>query len=70
MTQPHALRLQAAFDEMYPQFPNLAKVITHKSEYRGTLVEAFKKKEFPRIAISVDMLIQALTFPKPSISCS
>ncbi|MDP1624266.1 MAG: DEAD/DEAH box helicase family protein [bacterium] len=56
ITQDHALRLQAAFDEMYPQFPNLTKVITHKSEYRGTLVDAFKKKDGPRIAISVDML--------------
>ena len=64
MTQPHALRLQAAFDEMYPQFPNLAKVITHKSEYRGTLVDAFKKKDFPRIAISVDMLDTGIDVPE------
>ncbi|MGB8980489.1 MAG: DEAD/DEAH box helicase family protein [Anaerolineales bacterium] len=64
MTQPHALRLQAAFDEMYPQFPDLAKVITHKSEYRGTLVEKFKKKDFPRIAISVDMLDTGIDVPE------
>ncbi len=64
MTQEHALRLQAVFDEMYPQFPDLAKVITHKSEYRGTLVEAFKKKDFPRIAISVDMLDTGIDVPE------
>lgn len=64
MTQPHALRLQAAFDEMYPQFPNLTKVITHKSEYRGTLVDAFKKKDEPRIAISVDMLDTGIDVPE------
>src|SRR5688572_2261007 len=64
MTQPHALRLQATFDEMYPQFPNLTKVITHKSEYRGTLVDAFKKKDSPRIAISVDMLDTGIDVPE------
>ena len=64
MTQDHALRLQDAFYEMYPQFPDLAKVITHKSEYRGTLVEAFKKKDFPRIAISVDMLDTGIDVPE------
>ncbi len=64
MTQPHALRLQAAFDEMYPQFPNLTKVITHKSEYRGTLVDSFKKKDEPRIAISVDMLDTGIDVPE------
>ncbi|MFZ5819899.1 MAG: DEAD/DEAH box helicase family protein [Chloroflexota bacterium] len=64
MTQQHALRLQDAFYEMYPQFPDLAKVITHKSEYRGTLVEAFKKKDFPRIAISVDMLDTGIDVPE------
>jgi type I restriction enzyme R subunit len=64
MTQKHALRLQAAFDEMYPQFPELAKVITHKSEYRGTLVDAFKKEDQPRIAISVDMLDTGIDVPE------
>jgi len=64
MTQEHALRLQAVFDEMYPQFPELTKVITHKSEYRGTLVDSFKKKDFPRIAISVDMLDTGIDVPE------
>lgn len=64
ITQQHALRLQATFDEMYPQFPNLTKVITHKSEYRGTLVDAFKKKDEPRIAISVDMLDTGIDVPE------
>lgn len=64
ITQEHALRLQATFDEMYPQFPNLTRVITHKSEYRGTLVDAFKKKDMPRIAISVDMLDTGIDVPE------
>jgi type I restriction enzyme R subunit len=64
MTQEHALRLEAVFNEMYPQFPGMAKVITHKSEYRGTLIEAFKKKDQPRIAISVDMLDTGIDVPE------
>ena len=63
-TNEHALRLQKIFDEMYPQFPELSRVITHKSEYRGTLVDAFKKKNFPRIAISVDMLDTGIDVPE------
>ncbi|MBW7919141.1 MAG: DEAD/DEAH box helicase family protein [Anaerolineales bacterium] len=64
VTQEHALRLQKIFDEMYPQFPELTKVITHKSEYRGKLVEAFKKEDMPRIAISVDMLDTGIDVPE------
>lgn len=64
MTQEHALRLESAFNEMYPQFPGMAKVITCKSEYRGTLVDAFKKKEPLRIAISVDMLDTGIDVPE------
>ncbi len=64
MTQEHALRLQDTFDEMYPQFPNLARVITYKSEYRGQLVKRFKQEELPRIAISVDMLDTGIDVPE------
>jgi type I restriction enzyme, R subunit len=64
ITQDHALRLQKFFDEMYPKFPELSRVITHKSEYRGKLVESFKKKDFPRIAISVDMLDTGIDVPE------
>ena len=64
MTQDHALRLAAAFEEMYPQFPGLAQVITYKSEYKGTLIDTFKKESFPRIAISVDMLETGVNVPE------
>jgi type I restriction enzyme R subunit len=49
---------------MCPQFPGLAKVITCKAEYRGTLVKAFKKKDLPRLAISVDMLDTGIDVPE------
>lgn len=64
MTQEHALRLQSVFDEMYPQWSNLCRVITYQSEYRGLLMDQFKNQEFPRIAISVDMLDTGVDIPE------
>lgn len=64
MTQEHAVRLQAVFDEMYPQWPDIARVITYKSEFHGQLVEKFKNSELPRIAISVDMLDTGIDVPE------
>ena len=64
MTQEHALRLQEIFDEMYPQFPNLVRVVTCMSEYRGQLVRSFKQDNLPRIAISVDMLDTGIDVPE------
>ncbi len=64
MTQEHALRLLEAFEEMYPQHPDLAQVITYKSEYKGTRVKNFKKQNLPRIAISVDMLETGVNVPE------
>lgn len=64
MTQEHALRLQEVFDEMYPQWPELCRVITHKSEYRGQLMDKFKLEKKPRIAVSVDMLDTGVDVPE------
>ncbi|MEI7989449.1 MAG: DEAD/DEAH box helicase family protein [Chloroflexota bacterium] len=64
MTQAHALRLNEVFEEMYPQFPELTRVITCQSEYRGTLVNRFKNDEKLRIAISVDMLDTGIDVPE------
>lgn len=64
MTQEHAVRLAAVFEEMYPQFPGLVEVITHKSEYKGTVVKKFKSQNMPRIAISVDMLDTGVNVPE------
>jgi type I restriction enzyme R subunit len=64
MTQDHALRLADVFEEMYPQYPGLAQVITYKSEYKGTLIDRFKKESLPRIAISVDMLETGVNVPE------
>jgi type I restriction enzyme R subunit len=64
MTQKHAVRLAEVFEEMYPQYPGLAQVITYKSEWKGSLIKAFKQNDMPRIAISVDMLETGVNVPE------
>ena len=64
MTQEHALRLEEAFNEVYPQYPNMVKVITHKSEYKGQSIGQFKREDTPQIAISVDMLETGVNVPE------
>ena len=64
MTQAHALRLQDVFDEVFPQHPGLARVITYKSEHKGMAIKGFKRKNMPRIAISVDMLETGVNVPE------
>jgi type I restriction enzyme R subunit len=64
MTEEHALRLVRVFQDMYPQYPDLARVITCKSEHKGTAIKGFKKNSLPRIAISVDMLETGIDVPE------
>lgn len=64
MTQEHAVRLESVFEEMYPEHVGLTQVITYKSDYKGQSIEKFKKKEMPRIAISVDMLETGVNVPE------
>ena len=64
LTQEHALRLKMVFDEMYPQMAHMAEVITYKTNYKGGPLEAFKKRNQPRIAISVDMLDTGVNVPE------
>lgn len=64
MTQEHALRLADVFEEMFPQFPGLTRVITYKSDHKGSLIDQFKKENFPRIAITVDLLETGIDVPE------
>ena len=64
MTQEHALRLADAFEAMFPQFPDLVRVITYKSDFKGALIEKFKKADQPRIAITVDLLETGIDVPE------
>ena len=64
MTQDHALRLGEVFEEMFPQFSNMARVITYKSDYKSSLIEQFKREDQPRIAITVDLLETGIDVPE------
>jgi type I restriction enzyme R subunit len=80
MTMKHARRLQEIFDELYPEHKgNIAKVIVSDDSRvygKGGLLDQFINKDFPRIAISVDMLdtgidvreLVNLVFAKPVFS--
>jgi type I restriction enzyme R subunit len=60
ISMPHARRLQEIFDELYPEHKGtLAKVIVSdepRVHGKDGLLDQFVNKNFPRIAISVDML--------------
>ncbi len=80
MTMKHARRLQEVFDDLYPEHKgNLAKVIVSDDARvygKGGLLDQFVNEDFPRIAISVDMLdtgidvreLVNLVFAKPVFS--
>jgi type I restriction enzyme R subunit len=65
ITHKHALRLKENFDKMYPEYQGkLAQVIDSKMERTRALIDTFKKEDFPRIAISIDMLDTGFDFPE------
>ena len=76
----HARRLQDLFDQMYPEHRGrLARVIVSDDSRvygKGGLLDQFKTREMPRVAISVDMLdtgvdvreVVNLVFAKPVYS--
>jgi type I restriction enzyme R subunit len=78
VSHKHALELYKSFNRLYPdlQRQGLAKVIDSQMERAEKTLDDFKNKEFPRVAISVDMLdtgidvpsIRNLVFAKPVFS--
>ena len=80
MTMKHARRIQEVFDDLYPEHKgNIAKVIVSDDSRvygKGGLLDQFINNDFPRIAISVDMLdtgidvreLVNLVFAKPIFS--
>ncbi len=76
----HARRLQELFDQMYPEHRGqLARVIVSDDSRvhgKGGLLDQFKTRDMPRVAISVDMLdtgvdvreVVNLVFAKPVYS--
>ncbi len=80
MTMKHARRIQEVFDDLYPEHKGtIAKVIVSDDSRvygKGGLLDQFVNQDFPRIAISVDMLdtgidvreLVNLVFAKPVFS--
>ena len=74
----HARRIHDAFRRLYPDLTRrgAVQIIDSHMERADTLIDDFKGKELPRIAISVDMLdtgidvpaVQNLVFAKPLFS--
>ncbi len=68
ISKGHARRLQALFDSMYPQHAGrLARVLVSEDRFvygKGGLLDQFKTKDFPRVAISVDMLDTGVDVPE------
>lgn len=80
ISKAHARRIEEIFNQLYPEYVGeLAKVIVSDDPRvygKGCLLDQFKNQNFPRIAISVDMLdtgidvreITNLVFAKPVYS--
>lgn len=72
LSQAHAERLRQTFEATFPQYVNMVQVITSdtervrdsKNSYGDGLITKFKKEDFPRIAISVDMLDTGVDIPE------
>lgn len=78
VSHSHAKRLYESFNRLYPELQRrgLAEIIDSHMERADALLDDFKFKAMPRVAISVDMLdtgvdvpaIQNLVFAKPVFS--
>src|SRR5690242_14986906 len=78
MSHHHAVELCNSFNRLYPDLRRrgLAEVIDSRMERADKTLDDFKRKSFPRVAISVDMLdtgvdvpaIQNLVFARPVFS--
>jgi type I restriction enzyme R subunit len=65
ISKKHAVRLQEAFDALYPEYRgNLARTIVSEDSRATELIRAFENESFPRIAISVDMLDTGIDVPE------
>jgi type I restriction enzyme R subunit len=77
VSKKHAWRLLEAFDTLYPEYKGrLARVIVSEDPRADVSIREFENENFPRVAISVDMLdtgidveeVCNLVFAKPVFS--
>ncbi|MGE5555258.1 MAG: DEAD/DEAH box helicase family protein [Methanocella sp.] len=65
VSKQHAKRLWEAFEKLYPQYKGkLCKIITSDNPRAKQLIDEFKKEDYPKIAISVDMLDTGIDVPE------
>jgi type I restriction enzyme R subunit len=65
VSKKHAKRLWEAFEKLYPQYKGkLCKIITSDNPRAKQLIDDFKKEDYPKIAISVDMLDTGIDVPE------
>jgi len=65
VSKKHAKRLWEAFEKLYPEYKGrLVRVITSEDSRARELIDDFKNKSMPRIAISVDMLDTGVDVPE------
>ena len=64
--QDHAEFIEKRFNAAYPHHAgHFARIITHKSDYAQSLIDAFSQKDkAPHVAISVDMLDTGIDVPE------
>lgn len=65
VTKHHAKRIWEAFERLYPEYKGeLARIITSDDDRAQESLNAFKKENWPRVAISVDMLDTGVDVPE------
>jgi type I restriction enzyme R subunit len=65
ITKQHAKRLWEAFEKLYPEYGGkLARIIVSDDQRAQEMLKQFKTEEWPRVAISVDMLDTGVDIPE------
>lgn len=65
ITKEHAKRIWEAFEKLYPEYKGkLARIIVSEDSRAQETLKAFKTEEWPRVAISVDMLDTGIDVPE------
>jgi len=65
VSKKHAKRLWEAFEKLYPHYKGrLTRIIVSEDSRAQQLIAEFKNDDFPRIAISVDMLDTGIDVPE------
>jgi type I restriction enzyme R subunit len=65
VSKKHARRLFEAFEKLYPEYKGrLARMIVSEDSRADKLIKDFKEEDWPRVAISVDMLDTGIDVPE------